>query len=302
MIRFTKKSVIMALAVLAVCFMPAQHIAVFPSALTVEAASVKLNAKSKKLYVNDKFRLKVSGTKKHVMWRSDNKKVASVSSAGVVTAQKVGTATITATVGAGSAGRQLKCKITVRTRLSAKKYDVRLFPNRYEKVKINANGLKQKETVGLITKNNDVADITLSKSSKSFSVIVEPKEIGYTDFEVRIFQADMYDVVPQKDFITMRVFSYPDKSGWISEDDIAAFRITILPAGDGAYYVSNGNSGSGSGYVSDSFYLDPRTDSKVDANTWQSHGIRYQINKGTLFIRTADLEKRFFKYTDGRKG
>lgn len=290
--KMRKKIVVMILAFLAFLYMPAQHSAYFMSGVTVEAAAVKLNAKTKKLYVNDKFKLKVSGTKKHVMWRSDNKKVATVSSGGIVTARKTGTATITATVGAGSSGKKLKCKITVTTRLSAKKQDIRCYPGQYEKVKINVKGLKPKETVGIVTKKNDVADISLSKS---WNVIVEPKDIGYTDFEVRIYKVDNYDVVPQKDTIKMRVFSYPDKSGWISAYDISAFQISIRRTGDGSYFVSDGNKGGGSGYVSNGFYLDPYTDSKVDSNTWQSHGLRYQIKNGAIFIKTADMEKRFFK-------
>ena len=77
---------------------------------TVEAASVKLNAKSKTLYKGKSATLKVTGIKKKVTWSSSNKKIATVSSKGKVTAKKVGKCTITAKVN----GKKYTCKITVK--------------------------------------------------------------------------------------------------------------------------------------------------------------------------------------------
>lgn len=53
--------------------------------------------------------LKVKGPKKSITWKSSNKKVATVSSKGVVKAKKAGKATITAKCG----GHSLTCKVTV---------------------------------------------------------------------------------------------------------------------------------------------------------------------------------------------
>ena len=83
---------------------------------TVEAASVKLNAKSKTLYKGKTTTLKVKGTKKKVKWSSSNKKIATVSSKGKVTAKKVGKCTITAKVN----GKKYKCKIIVKKAKSIK--------------------------------------------------------------------------------------------------------------------------------------------------------------------------------------
>lgn len=74
--------------------------------------TVKLNKTSAALYVNSSVQLKVTvkGTKEKVKWSSSNKKVASVSGNGKVTAKKAGTAAITANVN----GIRKKCKITVK--------------------------------------------------------------------------------------------------------------------------------------------------------------------------------------------
>jgi uncharacterized protein YjdB/uncharacterized protein YfaP (DUF2135 family) len=76
----------------------------------VQAASkIKLNKKKLSLYVKNKATLKLKGTKKKVKWSSSNKKVATVSKKGVVTAKKKGKATITAKVGK----KKYKCQVTV---------------------------------------------------------------------------------------------------------------------------------------------------------------------------------------------
>lgn len=75
------------------------------------AATVKLNKKAATLYKGRTLQLKVAGTKKKVTWKSSNRKVATVSTKGKVTAKNKGTATITAKIGK----KKLACKITVET-------------------------------------------------------------------------------------------------------------------------------------------------------------------------------------------
>lgn len=77
----------------------------------VEAASAAINKKSVTLIKDQSAALKISGTKKSIKWSSSDKKIASVSSKGKVTAKKRGTATITAKV----SGKKYTCKVTVQT-------------------------------------------------------------------------------------------------------------------------------------------------------------------------------------------
>jgi uncharacterized protein YjdB len=88
--------------------------------MTVMAASapssITLNKKNVTMTAGSKVTLKVKSVKpkaasKKVTWKSSNKKVAAVSSKGVVTAKKAGTATITAKAAKGKA--VAKCKIKV---------------------------------------------------------------------------------------------------------------------------------------------------------------------------------------------
>lgn len=83
---------------------------------TVLPTSVTLNASSRTMIVGNMFTLKATvkptnASNNTVTWSSSNKSVASVSSSGVVTANKAGTATITAKT---SNGKTATCSITVK--------------------------------------------------------------------------------------------------------------------------------------------------------------------------------------------
>lgn len=87
----------------------------FPADGAQAAGKVKLNKTSATLYAGDPLWLSVSGTSKQVSWSSSNRKVAAVNKNGVVTANRKGTAQITASVG----GKKYTCKVTVRNKTYA---------------------------------------------------------------------------------------------------------------------------------------------------------------------------------------
>lgn len=78
-------------------------------ACKVTVVNPRLNKKKITVYNSRNFRLKVTGGKGRIRWKSGNKKVATVSKKGTVTALKGGTCTITAVRN----GITLKCKVTV---------------------------------------------------------------------------------------------------------------------------------------------------------------------------------------------
>lgn len=78
-------------------------------ACKVTVVNPRLNKKKITVYNSRSFRLKVTGGKGRIRWKSGNKKVATVSKKGTVTALKGGTCTITAVRN----GIALKCRITV---------------------------------------------------------------------------------------------------------------------------------------------------------------------------------------------
>ncbi|MCD7955322.1 MAG: Ig-like domain-containing protein [Lachnospiraceae bacterium] len=75
----------------------------------VKVVTPSISAKTVSLAVGKTKKLKISGTTETVTWKSSNKKVATVSKTGKITAKKAGTATITATV----LGKKYKCVVTV---------------------------------------------------------------------------------------------------------------------------------------------------------------------------------------------
>lgn len=78
-------------------------------ACKVTVVNPRLNKKKITVYNSRSFRLKVTGGKGRIRWKSGNKKVATVSKKGTVTALKGGTCTVTAVRN----GITLKCKVTV---------------------------------------------------------------------------------------------------------------------------------------------------------------------------------------------
>lgn len=109
----TKKNIVAVL--IAICL-----IVIGSMPFTVAAATApKLNATSKTLFVGDSYTIKVTGSNiKSKSFSSSNKKVATVTSKGIVKGVKKGSATITATVkyksGSKTLTKKLTCKITVK--------------------------------------------------------------------------------------------------------------------------------------------------------------------------------------------
>ena len=102
---------------------------------------VKLNKTKSTMTVGKKQTLKATVTPKKasskaVVWQSSNKKVATVTSKGVVKAKKAGTVKITATAKDGS-GKKASCKVTVKKVSAAKPVDpVPVTPLGIKSVKI----------------------------------------------------------------------------------------------------------------------------------------------------------------------
>ena len=81
----------------------------FDGAQMDAASKSNVNRKKITLTVGSTAKLSIRNTKKKVIWRSSNRKVATVSAKGVVRAKKKGTARITAKIGK----KKLVCRVTV---------------------------------------------------------------------------------------------------------------------------------------------------------------------------------------------
>lgn len=76
-----------------------------------EAATVALNKTAITVYTGNTYQLKLTGTYNTVKWYSNDKSVTTVSTKGLVSGVRKGTATITATVGT----KKYTCKVTVKS-------------------------------------------------------------------------------------------------------------------------------------------------------------------------------------------
>ncbi len=92
---------------------------VYTPDVVVAKKKVKLNKKKVVLFVGKSVKLKVKGTKAKVKWKSNKKKIATVSKKGKVKAKKKGTAKITARVGK----KKLVCKVKVKARTGSDEDD-----------------------------------------------------------------------------------------------------------------------------------------------------------------------------------
>lgn len=79
-----------------------------------DAASCKINRKKITLSKGKCYKLKVKGVSGTVTWKTSDKKIATVSKKGKVTAKRTGTAKITAKV----KSKKLTCKVTVKKRIN----------------------------------------------------------------------------------------------------------------------------------------------------------------------------------------
>jgi hypothetical protein len=102
------------LALVACLALPAMMPVGMNNPFTAQAAAA-INKTRATIYNGKTLQLKVKGTTRTVSWSSSDDKVAKVNQKGLVTALKVGKATITAKVGS----KNLTCKVTVKSPLSA---------------------------------------------------------------------------------------------------------------------------------------------------------------------------------------
>lgn len=129
-----------------------------------EDLRISMNITSKDLYPGERVLLKatVSGTSSKVKWKSSDKKVATVSSSGNVTAKKAGTATITAYVtGKNKKVKEVTCSITVKeSRITLNKSNVVIYVSGTNTVKLVANVAGASSKVRWTSSNRKIATVS----------------------------------------------------------------------------------------------------------------------------------------------
>lgn len=156
-------------------------------------AGVTISAPPKEMFVGDTTRLSAitRPTGQKVTWSSNNNKVASVDSDGVVTGKSAGTVTITATVRVGGGDYKNECKISVKATKSVTGITIvkkpKITDGYYIGDEINVSGIEikkvystgEKEAVGsgysiepktVQKSGNNVITVTVGNYSDTFTV------------------------------------------------------------------------------------------------------------------------------------
>jgi len=136
-------------------------------AQAVSAATIKISKAKATLEVDSTLKLSVTGTKNKVAWKTSKSSVATVSSSGLITAKKEGSATITATV----SSKKYICVVTV----------------------VNSN----KETAGnlssltdIVTKLKDEGLLSGKETKMDASMIGGVNGVKYADSKVELYEFD----------------------------------------------------------------------------------------------------------------
>lgn len=266
-------------------------------------AAVKINKTNKTMYIDDTFTLKVTGTKQYVLWKSSNKKIASVTTKGKVSAKKTGVCTITAIIGSGINNKKLSCKIKVQSRLSCKNTLVRCYADEYETVRIKAKNLSKYESLVIEDSDNEIISANWNDKSDYFDIVFIPKKLGVAEIKVKIMYEEgrYFDI--KNDSLTFLVISYPDRTGWLKSSYVDFYDcLSFIPKG----FIENTNAileykiSNNSDYDLDGIYdvirfeLNPEVDLKNSENCYISNNLLYKIINNDYYFNTASLEELFF--------
>jgi len=141
-----------------------------------EEKNAKISDKSLTLKEGKTYSLSVTGTSQKIKWTSDDKKIAKVSSSGVVTAVKAGTTTIIAKVGS----KTLKCKVIVeeQTKVTLNKKNLTLANGKSFTLEATITPKTQKKVVW---KSSNTSIISVNKNGK-----VSAKKAGTATITVTV--------------------------------------------------------------------------------------------------------------------
>ncbi len=240
-----------------------------------------INKTAKTIYLGETYVLKIKNANTYdVEWSSNKPSVAEVDYDGTVTANKTGKATITAKIGS----KKFSCKVTVKAHLSTKSGVLRVYDGKTLKKTIKAKGMTDRSMYFYEEQEN--LKVSWDKNA-NFQLNIKYKKAGIETITVGIYDKNQNMTGEE---ITFRVLSYPDKSGWITEDDFEGFGIECWnDSSDDYIYVQIPD---GDGSVLNTYYLNPNTDTaKTEENIYINEDITYRIVDGKIAFSTDTIEK-----------
>ena len=146
----------------------------------VTVKKVSINASKKSLYVGQTYKLKLIRTQKEVLWTSSNKKIATVSKTGNVTAKQAGKAVITAAIGKIT----YTCTITVRpSNLLVDKTSITIQSKGKQSIPITY--VSTWKHIVIEVSNTSIAKVSLTNMQKQNATItILPQKVGTTTIKI----------------------------------------------------------------------------------------------------------------------
>ena len=147
-------------------------IATKPSVNKQKDANARINITSGKICTGKTLILRISGNDSKVKWSTSNKKVATVSSKGIVTGKKSGKAVITATVGK----RKLKCTVIVQPSMAVSTKSISV--NKTGRIAVTVNG---SATISVVIGNRKYISARWERTKAGkLNLVLTGKEKGNT--------------------------------------------------------------------------------------------------------------------------
>lgn len=256
------------------------------------SAAVKINKEKITICIGDKYTLKVTGTQKYVMWKSSNRKIAKVSSKGVVTGVGKGSTTITATVGAGGNNKKYTCKVTVKPRLSASNTDITCMLDEYEEITINFKKPKEGEYLVCNQKGDGIVKAEWDENSEDYIIRIIPKEVGIT--KISIYTAtgeDFQDFkINYNEELGINITVISD-SKWISRGDLSKLGVSALYYGGCESIPFLRNDESKSDKYLDSYVINDVLYPLEENKIYTGNGIEYKIIDDIIYFNFQNLKE-----------
>jgi len=195
---------------------------VIPRYYVAEAATIKLNKSKVSIKVGESYQLKLNGTKDKIKWSSSKKSIVKVSSEGIITGVKPGSAIITAKVN----NKEYKCNVTVLSPILKKSiYEVSIGDTIQLEVKNFPLNINKKD---IQYRSNDENIVVVDNNG-----LVTAKTEGYTNV---IIYFGTYELT-----CNIRV-RFTDKN---REDIINNIQYECVEVGNEIIYVVKNNSNVG---------------------------------------------------------
>ncbi len=247
-----------------------------------------LNKSTLTLYIGSQYTLKISGYSNFIMWKSDNTKVATVSSKGIVKAKKEGSVTITATIGSGSNNKKFTCKVSIKNRLSTNKKSITSSIDEFQELKIVLKKPKKDESLAVIINDPSIIDTEWGNSDSENILNIIPQKVGYTEITIcTVIGSGLNEEINIDSGITLGVTILEDNSGWVSESALYELGVSVLNY-ENTISIIYGESS----YVTTDYYdINDVPDKPEEGIIYKGNNISYKFIDNQLYFKVSEFRK-----------